>query len=614
MDSGDYVLKVKARDVHELESDWSEPFQVLVTEVMSPPSFVGGPDTAWAGQASTYRLAIALAPGYVRYVVDWADGTVDTTAAAFAPADTTAVVHVWNAGGAFDIKAKAFLADQPGEGSDWSPPKSVAVIVNSPPVVDSVQAPPAAVKNVEAFFTIWGSDPDGDSLRVLVNWGSSTTDTGYFLNPCNIEVGHVFTQTETAMVIVETQDWKGTKSAPDTVYVPVVTAGEVVWYWWSNDPENHEKPLTTSVIVANDGTDEVVLGSCEGDYHFYSIRASNGHSKKSVTTKENEASFTGHPGLANGHIIVGSDEGELYALSLVNSLHVDWQFPDSAAERGTYIEWGAPAFNGYSFYIGHDDDSIFKFTDNGVAGTRVAGYGLRASVVDAPIVDATGNVIFGTDSAYLYKMEGNLSSVIWRVRLLGFGEVYGPILGSDGTIYCASDSSRLYAIDPTDGSVKTGWPVTLNGDVSRPALGQSALFVASGFGKAYSINPATGTINWERALTETDGFYTTPVVAANGYVYFQSDADQLYCVNQADGTVIWTCNCPNYLPRTGGGRPHRPRKTQLVWYSPNPSITSTGDIIVVGADACYCVDGHAGPLDPAAAWPKWQKNLYNSGK
>ena len=614
MDSGDYVLKVKARDVHELESDWSEPFQVHVTEVMSPPSFVGGSDTAWVGQASTYRLAIALAPGYVRYVVDWADGTVDTTAGAFAPAETTAVVHVWNAGGAFDIKARAFLAAQPGKGSDWSPPRSVAVIVNRPPAVDSVQTPPSAVKNVEAFFTIWGSDPDGDSLRVLVNWGSSTTDTGYFPSPCNIEVGHVFTQKETAMVIVETEDWKGMKSAPDTVHLPVVTTGDVVWYWQSSDTHKLQ-PLTTSALVANDGVDEVVLGSCDGDYRFHSIRATTGRSKASVTTKESKAKFTGHPGLTNGHIIVGSDEGEIYALSLLNGLHKDWQFPDSAAEHGTYVEWGAPAFNGNNFYIGHYDDSIFKFADNGAAGGRVAAYGINAVMVDAPIVDATGNVIFATDSAYLYKMDANLNSVIWRTALLSFGEVYGPVLGSDGTIYCDTDSSRLYAIDPTNGSVKSGWPVNFEGDVSRPALGQSALFVASSFGTAYSINPTTGSINWRTTLSTIDGFYTTPVVAANGYVYFQSEADMLYCVNQADGTIIWTCNCPSYLPRFGGGGLHRPRKLQLTGYDPNPSITSTGDIIVVGHDACYCVVGYPeGPLDPAAAWPKWQKNLYNSGK
>ncbi|MCX6843139.1 MAG: PQQ-binding-like beta-propeller repeat protein [candidate division WOR-3 bacterium] len=583
-----------------------------------PPATPGapmGPDSTWTYATTVFKVW-TTATGNIRYVMNWTDAT-DTSTLSYASGDTASVTHVWDAVGTYDVKAMAILDADPAKASEFSPAKSVKVILNNRPVVDSVQHPPVGVKDGETFITVYGSDVlDGDSLRVIVNWGGSKdTTTELFPTPCVSTVSHVFTSLGDATIIVWTQDWKGAKSLPDTIVIPIGTSGGVLWYWWSSDPENGEEPLTTSPIVANDGTDEVVLSSCEGDYKFYSIRASNGGSKKNQTTKETEGAFTSHPGFANGHIIVGSDEGELYALSLLDNLKVDWQFPDSGIEKTTGTEWGAPAFSGFSFYIGHDDDSIFKFADNGVAGTRVAAYGLHASVVDAPIVDASGNVIFATDSAFLYKMDANLNSPIWKSALRGGGEVFGPILGNDGTIYCTSDSSLLYAIDPTDGSVKSGWPLSLDGDVSRPALGQSALFIASAFGTAYSINPATGSINWEKALTTTDGFYTTPVVAANGYVYFQSDADMLYCVNQADGTVIWTCNCPNYLPRTGGGSPHRPRKLQLNGYAANPSITSTGDIIVAGDDACYCVAGYPeGPLDPAAAWPKWQKNLSNAGK
>jgi len=36
---------------------------------------------------------------------------------------------------------------------------------------------------------------------------------------------------------------------------------------------------------------------------------------------------------------------------------------------------------------------------------------------------------------------------------------------------------------------------------------------------------------------------------------------------------------------------------------------------VVGSDALYCVAGYTdGLLATSEAWPKWQKNLYNSGK
>ncbi|MBM3314195.1 PQQ-like beta-propeller repeat protein, partial [candidate division WOR-3 bacterium] len=312
-------------------------------------------------------------------------------------------------------------------------------------------------------------------------------------------------------------------------------------------------------------------------------------------------------------IIVGSEEGELYAFT-VDDLHRDWMWPGKSKEESlTNIPWGAPAFSGNSIYIGQDNDSIFLFRDVGTQGNRVTAYGVNAAVVDAPVVGSDGNVVFGTDSGYLLKMAGTLNSPIWRAQLLGNGAVYGPILGSDGTIYCGTDSFRLFALNPDDGTVKSGWPLTLDGDAPRPVLGQNALFVGTSFGKVYSINPATGSINWQQQVSQV-GFSTSPVVAANGYVYLQDDDDVLHCRNQADGTVIWSCNCPGYLPRSGA-RSSRPRKTQLTDFPPNPTICANGNIIVLGQDATYCVAGYPeGPLDGAAAWPKWQKDHYNTGK
>ncbi len=577
-----------------------------------------GPDSTWTGVTTAFRVT-TTAKYAIRYVMDWSD-KIDTGDVSYASAETATVTHSWGTAGTYDIKVQAILDAEPAKASEFSPTKAVRVILNNPPVIANVAAPPVAVKGVEAFFTIRGSDPDGDSLRVLVDWGGgSPTDTGYFLSPCSVEVSHTFTKLETVNVVFRLQDWKGTPSAPDTVVVPVGTAGGVVWWWISTDVNNGDVPFITSPVIANDGTDERVYAGCD-DYKFYSIRTSDRKSEKTATTKETECLFTGHPGLcaATSHIIVGSEEGELYALKL-NGLGKAWQWPDSASERGTGLNWGAPAFNNDKIYIGQEGggsnlgDSLFLFQDIGTQGNRITAYGVNAAVNDAPIIDASGNVIFANDSGYLVKIDGNLNSPIWRAHLIPNGDVHGPILGADGTIYCAADS-HMYALDPTN-PMPPKWIATLDGEAFRPVIGQSAMFVGAGFGKAYSINLATGGKNWEKLLSQSSGFSTSPVVAANGYVYFQDDDDVLYCLNQADGTTIWYCKCPDYLPRSGGGNSHRPRKLELYDYLPNPSICANGNIIVAGADACYCVAGYPeGPLDGAAAWPKWQKNLSNTGK
>jgi outer membrane protein assembly factor BamB len=201
--------------------------------------------------------------------------------------------------------------------------------------------------------------------------------------------------------------------------------------------------------------------------------------------------------------------------------------------------------------------------------------------------------------------------------LIPGAELGGPIIGNDRTVYCAANDTPgvVFAINPDS---TTRWTQTLDAAGPRLALGQSALFVGTDAGTAYSIDPATGSINWT-FHDPNGGFSTTPVVAANGYVYFQDDGDVLYCLNQADGAKIWACDCNYYLPVGGparhGNRTWRAKVAALTGYDANPSITSNGDIIVVGGSALFCVAGYAaGPLDPSAPWPKWQKDLYNTGK
>jgi hypothetical protein len=187
-----------------------------------PPA---GPESTWTGVSTVFQVVTTIDTDAIRYVTDWGDAT-DTTGAHYASQETAAVAHAWAAPGAVSIKVKAFNAAFPEKVSDWSQTKSVRVIPDSQPVIDTVLGPPVAVKGVEAFFTIKGHDPDGDSVRAVVDWDDSTgTTTGLFPSPCSVEVTHVFWQVDTATVVVNVQDWKGAPSQPETIYVMVGTPG-----------------------------------------------------------------------------------------------------------------------------------------------------------------------------------------------------------------------------------------------------------------------------------------------------------------------------------------------------------------------------------------------------
>jgi outer membrane protein assembly factor BamB len=588
-----------------------------------PPKTPGAPwgaDSTWTYSTYPCSVVTTVPKGNIRYVMDW-QNAVDTGDIAYASGETAEVTHEWNTAGTYQVKAQAVLDANPSKASDFSPAKSVKVILNQRPVVDSVLVPPRAVKGAQTSITVYGTDPDGDSLRAIVKWPTGDTTTELTPSPCAFAVSHIFTKVESAQVIVWVQDWKRAKSVPDTIRLPVGLEGGVKWYWQSAE----QGAMVTSALVVNDGQDEVVMSQCSDDYQFYSIKVDKGKVKSHTSTQWPDYDFSGGPALCavTGHVIVGSNEGELYALAL-SGLSRAWRWPNISPESlEPFNEFGAPAINGANIYAGRDQDAdslyrLYKFTDGGMSPTPGPAYvlGRNQGVVDAPVVDASGNVYFGTDSGYLYKMDADLASPLWRIRLVQpDGDVSGPIIGSDGTVYCGTDSFKLYAVNP-DSTIK--WTATLDGVGARPALGQSALFVGTDQGTIYSLDPGTGTIKWQKSFAQGVSFNTSPIVAANGYAYFQTDNDVLYCLSQADGTQIWACDCNFYLP--GGGRSGnppqpRPRKLGLTDYVPNPSITNTGDIIVVGSGALFCVAGYsAGPLDPNAAWPKWQKDLSNTGK
>jgi len=610
-----YMVRVKARDIKGAVSDWSS-VQALRVGIFASgiPACPAGPSSAVT--ADTFRCSTSAASPYGEPVLieyDW--GGVQGGWCSAVPSDSPCIgTHVFYLPGTYYVKARA--GDTTGLCSAWSDSLAVTVVCQdtTPPAVSIVS--PASGDTVKRGVIAIRAVATDDQIVTKVEF----TADGMLVGTDSVAVGDTFSYawTDTAAqvpnqshTIVATAYDAGGNNSSATIGIMIVRSG-VRWFWQSAE----EGAMQTSALVANDGVDEVVMSYCWDDFKFYSIKVDRGKFKSKTTTQWPEYEFIGHPALcaATGHVIVGSDEGELYALT-VSGLDRAWRWPDAPAESlEPFMPFGAPAINGNFIYVGRDDESLYKFTDNGASVTRGPAYGVHgATVVDAPVIGADGSVYFGTDSGYLIKIDANLTAPVWRTHLLRVGEVSGPIIGSDGTVYCGTDSFRLYAVNP-DGTVK--WTTALDGVGARPALGQSALFVGTKAGTVYSIDPATGAINWQYTPAQGYGFTTTPIVAANGYLYIQNDDDVLYCLNQADGLKIWACDCNSYLP--GGGRSggsHRPRRLQLTDYDPNPSITSTGDIIVVGRHALFCVAGYpAGPLDPAAAWPKWQKNRSNTGR
>jgi outer membrane protein assembly factor BamB len=574
-----------------------------------PPEFVSVPSSVNAGDTAWVRLA-ASGRGYrsVRYAVNWDDAAIETTEL-YDLADTATLWHVWIIAPDTKYVRAAVYAPEDLQGIRWAPQRIVFVDVGGShaPVMDTVFTNQmVGVVGVPFVFTVLAHDPDGDSLRLMLQWDTTETTSMYVASPCSIAVDHVFAQVGTAEFIISAQDAHGALSPPDTILVSVGTAGGAKWYWQS--PE--QGIFNTSLLCQYDGQDECVYASCFWDEKFYSMRVQNGKVKHYARPRLSPYVFTGQPAFcaATQHFILGSEEGELYALGL--GLELAWRWPNAPSESlEPMVLFGAPAIRDNRLYVPREDDSLYYFIDSIDHGVRVATFPAGAGIVDAPVIDAQGNVYFGTDSGYLCKVGPELDTLFWRTQLTAEAEIHSPIIGDDGTIFCSSELSRIYAIDPATGSLL--WTAATEGLPLSLAASRTAVFAGTDFGTVYSINPATGSVNWRRSFGQGFGFHAAPVVAANGYVYLQDDNDVLYCLHQFDGTLIWACDCNASLP--GGVNPE-PRRTHFPDYDPSPTITSTGDIIVPGKVAVFCIAGYTqGPLDPLAPWPKWQHDLYNSG-
>jgi outer membrane protein assembly factor BamB len=615
--SGNYGVRSQARDVNEAYSVWSNALQVSIINPFPPTTATApqGPSAARPNVACSFTSSSYDAGGdSIAIRFSWGDGDTSSWSPLVQSGEPVEMSHSWQDSGAFDIRAQA--CDEDGAVSVWSAAREISIQNSAPHSPSSPLGPSNGLTDSIYQFTSSTTDPDGDSIAIRFSWGNGDTSDWSSLVPSGelVSMTHSWSAAGVFSVQSQAKDCDGALSAwSDSLRINVLDRGRVRWYWWDTE----RWPLVTMPVLCFDGTDTIICSSCHDDFYFYALKVNSvgfGEVAARAQTKyasTEETWFSGHAAyLAQyDHVIIGSDEGELYALKGAD-LSRKWNWPDSSVNGYTGDEFGPACISGAKIYCGRDESlgAIYYFLDQGDAGVVVAGgpYMLTSDVIDAPILDDAGSVIFATDSGYLYKMTDVLNAVIWRLSFPGARRIYSPVLAG-GTVYCASDANRLYSINPTTSPPTTNWSYALDGVGMRPVVGQN-IFIGTATGTLYAIRTG-GTLVW--SVTLSDAIYTSPILVTGGLIYVQTDDDKLHCIRQSDGGIEWTCDCSAVLP-PGAGRVRRLGNADI---RPSPTITGRGNVIVVGARATYCVVGDpANLLDASAAWPKWMKNVYNTGR
>jgi len=126
--------------------------------------------------------------------------------------------HKWDYEGAFYIRAKS--RDIWGE-SDWSDPFAVEIIENLPPTAPTIEGPSSGKSGESLTYTFTSTDPDGDDISYLVEWGCGESENSDFVPSGEpVSMSHVYGE-GTYIISVIAMDINQAESDPSTFQIIV---------------------------------------------------------------------------------------------------------------------------------------------------------------------------------------------------------------------------------------------------------------------------------------------------------------------------------------------------------------------------------------------------------
>ena len=236
--------------------------------------------------------------------------------------------------------------------------------------------------------------------------------------------------------------------------------------------------------------------------------------------------------------------------------NVEWVFTTSSPSGPSEFLSSPTIGSDGTIYASNTDGDFYALNPNGTQKwkTSIGGnsnFNSPAIVADGTIYVGTGTTTLGSeDSGNFYALDPD-GSQKWKFPTVGI-IVSSPAIGSDGTIYFASNSGTFYALNP-DGTQKwnfTPTPLTRQ-PVSTPAIGTDGTiyvgYSAPGKGPPfppnslivyYALNP-NGTQKWQTDIT-VPGLFTlaSPAIGSDGTIYVTSGGN--FVAINPDGTQRWS--------------------------------------------------------------------------
>jgi PKD repeat protein len=204
-EDGVYDIRAKAKDIHNAESPWSDPYTVVIGNHPPDIILIDGPKCGDPGVEYIYSFIAEDFEGYeIYFFVDWGDGTYFDWFGSFPSGTEVDLSHSWNNIGSYNIRAKA--KDIYGAEGEWSDPLPI-VIGNQPPDDPDIDGSHSGKIGLVYDFSFVTDDPDGDNVTYEIKWGDNiSVEKGPYSSGVKIVVNHSWEEPGTYIIEVRVKD------------------------------------------------------------------------------------------------------------------------------------------------------------------------------------------------------------------------------------------------------------------------------------------------------------------------------------------------------------------------------------------------------------------------
>ncbi len=297
-------------------------------------------------------------------------------------------------------------------------------------------------------------------------------------------------------------------------------------------PEGWSAGVVIDGAATGAGTnDALVIGTRDGT--LIALDKSNGATLWEYELQGEEAfrSVYGTPVFANDTIYVSGYDGSLYALSATGSLK--WREQVGDDEPLPLV--GGPALVDGLLLVGSENGGLYAFQAE--SGSRTWTTPTGDKVWSTPVV-ANGIAYFGSMDHTLYAVRVATGAIVWQFE--AGGAVTGAIAVHHNRVYAGAFDGVMYALDAGSGEELARFEGASGWYWAKPVIAGGVLYAPSLDGNVYGLD--VNTLDPVRPAVETDGPVSASPVVAGERLVVPSNDGTIRLARLSDGGDVRRCD------------------------------------------------------------------------